>query len=346
MTFIRGLTSIVSTSPNIICSSNTDLANIVINEFIHAGTIAIVNSLTQFYWDPTNTGTPSSTVIKPNDGTDPGRWIAANFGSAITSGAVIIDGGSTTNNLRANRPSNQSPIDNTKNGIVNLGSKSTGATVGATGTYTTIAGGDQNTASGDYSVVSGGLLNTASNTGAVVAGGSNNTASGQYSHAVGNLTLASGKGSHAQGISSIASFTGSSAQASGIFSTAGDAQTLVLTSYGAITNSLTEIFIDNSVEKITLPNNAVYGFKVYISAYCNISFSAGYWEFSGAAKTNGSGVMSLVGGSVDKLAIKDDATWDADVDVSASYIRIRVKGDAGLLNNRAVARIELVQMHF
>ncbi len=346
-TFIRGLTGLVKSGPIIIADTNNDLSNVVINNFVKPGMMAKVANATLFYWDPTSTSTPSTTVLVANDGT-PGRWLIFNTGGSGGSGAVIFDGGSASQNARTARSANQSLIDNTKNGIINLSSRTTGSSAGAIGNYTTISGGDQNTASGDYSTISGGLINSATATGASVIGGSNNTASGTYSVASGNASVASGSGSQAQGLSSTALRTGEQSQASGKFTSVGDAQTTVLTMFGAVTNALTEIFVDGSAERILVPANAVFGFKIMIATYANTSKIAAYWEFSGGAKTNAGGVLSLIGSIVDKVAVKDDATWDADVDAvpgPTGYIRVRVKGAAGNVNH-AIARVELTQIKF
>lgn len=149
-----------------------------------------------------------------------------------SSGAVIADSGSTSQNVRTNRSPSQSPIDNTKDGIVNMSSRTTGATTGATGDYSTISGGDQNIASGDNSTVVGGLLNTSSGASSV-SGGSTCTASGTAAVALGlsatasgNQSFASGSGVTASGAASFAagassSATGDNSVAVGLFCTAG-----------------------------------------------------------------------------------------------------------------------------
>jgi len=86
-------------------------------------------------------------------------------------GAVIFDGGDPQN-LRSNRPTDQSPIDNTKNGIVNLSSDTTGFAIGATGEFATIGGGDQHSATGAYSTVPGGINCHASGISSFAAGNS------------------------------------------------------------------------------------------------------------------------------------------------------------------------------
>ena len=95
-------------------------------------------------------------------------------------------------NIMANRLTTQSPIDNTKLGIVNLGSRSTGATTGVTANYSAILGGDQNQVSGTYSVIAGGENNTVSSTQSFVGGGFTNTASGSNSVVVGGISNTAG----------------------------------------------------------------------------------------------------------------------------------------------------------
>ena len=129
--------------------------------------------------------------------TDAGGGVAAVTIPGGGSGAVIFDGGATTENVRSDRTMNQSPINNTKDGIVNLSSRSSGVEPGATGDYSTIAGGDRHEASGNYSTVCGGSLNFATGDFATCLGGQGNTASG-------NFSVASGEGSSTTGLSSFA----------------------------------------------------------------------------------------------------------------------------------------------
>jgi len=113
-------------------------------------------------------------------------------------------------NIRSNRASNQSPIDNTKAQITNLGSQDgtqDPTATGATGLGSTIGGGDDNTASGDYSTVVGGGACRA--TGAFSVAGGNGRAQGDYATGLGNsfatadYATASG-GSNASGIGATA----------------------------------------------------------------------------------------------------------------------------------------------
>lgn len=98
-------------------------------------------------------------------------------GSSGPAPAVIFDDAIPANevNIRSDRASNQSPIDNTKAGITNLGS-ATGAfpSTGATGNYSTIGGGDDNSAAGDWATIAGGRDNATFEFADVVSGGSEN----------------------------------------------------------------------------------------------------------------------------------------------------------------------------
>jgi hypothetical protein len=101
--------------------------------------------------------------------------------------AIIFDplnSGSTTN-IRANKYNTQSPIDNTKIGIINLGSDSIQTTAGVTANYGTLLGGDSNEVAGDYSVIVGGNLNSISGTFGFIGGGAANLLSGNNSVIVG-----------------------------------------------------------------------------------------------------------------------------------------------------------------
>lgn len=92
-------------------------------------------------------------------------------------GVVVFDGG-TPKNLRSNRPANQSPIENTANGIVNLSSDTSGTAGGCLSDWTTISGGDANSAYGTGATVGGGRTNVIEGDGAVIAGGESNTIGG------------------------------------------------------------------------------------------------------------------------------------------------------------------------
>jgi hypothetical protein len=105
--------------------------------------------------------------------------------------AVIFDGYVGRSNLRSNKIL-QSPIDNTKVGIVNFGSRSSGATAGATNDYSAILSGDRNTVTGNFGVIAGGDSNIVGGQYASILGGVSGQATAQYSVVLGgNNNLAS-----------------------------------------------------------------------------------------------------------------------------------------------------------
>lgn len=143
----------------------------------------------------------------------PSTWALVQAGAE----AVVFDDAvaGTDSNIRSNRAANQSPVDNTQTGETNLGSQThtdRPAATGTAGLYSTIGGGNDNTASVDYSTVVGGKGN--------VASGVSSTAAGAFATASGLEAVAMGSGPTASGDSSAAFNTGS-ASGEGSFSACG-----------------------------------------------------------------------------------------------------------------------------
>jgi hypothetical protein len=136
--------------------------------------------------------------------------------------AVVFDDAvaGADSNIRSDRAANQSPIDNTKSQITNLGSADgtispIGATTGATGNAATISGGDDNAAVGDYSSVAGGAGNWTEGIASHAAGGQFNFAGGDYSHVEGFGTDTEAESSHAEGSNSFVDVGAVAAHAEG-----------------------------------------------------------------------------------------------------------------------------------
>lgn len=109
--------------------------------------------------------------------------------------AVVFDGYVSRVNLRSNR-AQQSPILNTKTGIVNFGTDTSGLTLGATNDYSIILGGNRNLSSGIHSIVIGGFANNSSDGYSLVVGGNANVSSAVNSTVINGVTnTASGAGS-------------------------------------------------------------------------------------------------------------------------------------------------------
>lgn len=148
--------------------------------------------------------------------------------------AIIFDGYVARSSLRSNKLL-QSPIDNTKTGIVNFGSRSSGTTVGATADYAAILSGDRHTATGTYSLVLGGDSHTASAQFATVGNGSGNTASAQYATSInGTLNVASG----------VSSFIGN-----GTSNTANSTQSVVLDGYSNVAGAINTFVINGGLNQ-------------------------------------------------------------------------------------------------
>ena len=152
---------------------------------------AVVGSPGDLYFDTAN-GTAASLWVKETGVATNTGWVAAN--------ATRFDGGAPLN-LRANRPANQSPIDNTKNGIVNLSSDTTAVAPGALADFGTIAGGDANGVSGDYGAIGGGVSNVIGLAAGfcTIAGGVGNTIGGGFSQS----TIGGGSGNVISGLSAV-----------------------------------------------------------------------------------------------------------------------------------------------
>ena len=121
-------------------------------------------------------------------------------------GAVIFDDAVPADkvNIRSDRASNQSPIDNTKIQITNLGSQDgtvDPTAVGVTASTGTIGGGNDNSVTGAGAAVAGGTGNVVNGVASSIAGGDNNYIDGDYAHiAGGQFNYLFGVASHAEGI--------------------------------------------------------------------------------------------------------------------------------------------------
>lgn len=157
--------------------------------------------------------TPVTGYVLAWDGTE---WAPTN---GTAGNAVIFEATLTGNpeNITSARSIHQSPTTTPSSfyGIVNLGSDTTGVTLGANGIFCTIAGGDQNETDGEYSVIGGGRANvTNSGNYGVISGGSGNTASNYY------VTIGGGAANVANG-DSVTIAGGFGGQAIGNYSTMG-----------------------------------------------------------------------------------------------------------------------------
>lgn len=235
----------------------------------------------------------------------------------------------------------------------------------ASGNISTVGGGSGNTASGDVSVISGGTGNDASGDFSFVGSGDTNTASADYSSVVsGENNTASGPDAFIGGGSSnqasgtlagiLAGFNakadhyGQQAQASGAFAANGDAQTSIMTLFGATTNvTPTEIFLDNSSARMTIPSDTTWAFRMLIVARrTDVDDESAAYQLLGCIDRNAAvGTTALVG-SVSKTVIAEDtAAWDvtASADSVNGALILTVTGE-NAKTIRWVAKVELTQV--
>jgi hypothetical protein len=108
-------------------------------------------------------------------------WVPQATPIVFSDSSVLNDGYTLRTNLISNKLLQAPSVTNTgKIGMVNFGSRSTGATTGVTDSYGIILGGDRLQVSAPYGIAVGGDSNTVSGQYGVVVGGLTNTASQQY----------------------------------------------------------------------------------------------------------------------------------------------------------------------
>jgi hypothetical protein len=168
--------------------------------------------------------TGSAWALTGNSGTNP----AVNFlGTTDAQPLVIRVGNQET--FRFNPPGASAPAWSIQRGggnqrglhAVDLQSASSAATQVASGDYSVIGGGRENTASGSYATVGGGWFNTASGYAATVGGGWQNTASSSYATVGGGRSnIASGGNATVGGGQSNTASSGSATVGGGVYNTA------------------------------------------------------------------------------------------------------------------------------
>jgi len=214
--------------------------------------------------------------------------------------AIIFDGYVGRSNLRSNKIL-QSPTLNTKVGIVNFGSRSTGSTVGAiedysailsgnrnssTNTFSLVIGGDSNTASGQYGTILNGLTNTASEQYSFILDGYSNTASGINSFILsgGNNTSAASFSGVLNGLSntitSASTHAGIGFGSSNAIAGATSTYTIIMGGSGNTANGQ-NIFLGNPTNA-----NVASAYSTVISGLTNIINASSNFSFIGAGNAN------------------------------------------------------------
>jgi hypothetical protein len=173
-------------------------------------------------------------------------------------------------------------------------------------------------ASGSFSSVLGGTENTASGSNSTVVGGLFNTASGAHSVAMGFASQSTRAATYAF--------------SSGTFATGGDCQMLSGVMRNRTTNAtLTELFLDGSSARLTVPSGRVLSGTIDCTGTRSDGLSVARFRRSFAIKNVG-GTTSLIG-TVQTVGTdhEDNASTDItiDADDTTDALRIRVTGIAG-----------------
>lgn len=295
----------------------------------------------------------------------------SNWVEYLSKGSVSFDSGSTSENIRTNRSTSQSPIDNSKNGIINLGSKTGGGSTGATGDYTTISGGENNTASSTYSTVSGGIDNTASGLESTISGGSNNTASGNFSTVSGgnsntasgdSCTVIGGANNISVGNNSVAMGFRSKPEKQAQFAQSGGNQssddgggnqfTRVIY-YCVSSSNATVDFVDGlGTTSYSLENNRNYGLRVSVIASQADGYQPEYKTFDLLISVNNTGVVAVADTTASPAATPLVPTVSVGAGVymvgyttSTNIFNLNFKGTAAV-DVRATATIEATELLF
>ena len=118
----------------------------------------------------------------------------------------------------------------------------------------------------------------------------------------------------------------------GNFGTAGDSRNSKYISRGTTTDATqTEIFVGGTASnRISLQNNAVMSFEVFVTATRETTFGGAGWQFVGLL-VNNAGVVSILGSVTKRVMGKTTAAYDVSVDETDvnDALRIRVTGDTG-----------------
>lgn len=197
-----------------------------------------------------------------------------------------------------------------------------------------VLAGTNNTASGGYAAVVNGYGNTASGKYSIIAGGYQNTASGYYTFV--------GTGRHA-----LADKWGQQTHASGSFSAAGDSQTSQFVLRVQTTNNTaTEMFLDGSSARLTLPNNTTWAFWGIIAGRrAGATEQSGWWQIEGVIKKDATVGSTTLLSSSDNLKYRDNANWTTALaaDTTNGALKLTVTGDTSN-NVNWVAFVRVVEI--
>lgn len=204
----------------------------------------------------------------------------------------------------------------------------------ASGMNATIGGGSDNQATGGYSTIAGGESNQATADNTTVGGGEYNQATAQYATVPG-------------GYQAIASHYGEMAYSSGMFANFGDAQTSLYFLRGLSTSAgLSELFLNGSSQRMTIPNNSVWSFEILVAGRTNSGNAGGGYRITGVIE-NAGGTVTFIGTPVVTVLGEDVAAWNVVVtaDNTLDALTISASGTTGT-TIRWVATVRTAQVTF
>jgi hypothetical protein len=221
-----------------------------------------------------------------------------------------------------------------------------GAFVGGGGVYPVINNTYPNTASGVASAVVGGLRNTASGEASFVGGGIDNLANSRYSTVVGGT---------AGTTRSITGNTVFPAHEAPIAATSGVSQAALLI-LGTQTTDATATALRSTTaaagttNQVILPNNSAYLFKATVISNVTGGGNTSGWKLEGVIKRGANAASTTIVGSVTTTLLAQDAgaaTWAiaATADTTNGGLRITFTGQAAT-TIRTVCKVETTEVTF
>jgi hypothetical protein len=226
----------------------------------------------------------------------------------------------------------------------------------ASGSWSTVGGGTQNSATGDYASVLGGGNCSATGAYAVNLGGAGNGASGfGATNLGGNGNNANATYALTGGFSATNRSISSFAFASGSASRNGDAQAVLFVLRNATTDATPTVLTigagaAGTTTQVILPNNSAYAFRGTVIANVTGGGNTKAWAIEGAIKRGANaGSTALVGTPTVTSAYADAgaATWTitATADTTNGGLAITFTGQAGT-TIRCVAKLETTEVTF
>jgi hypothetical protein len=240
----------------------------------------------------------------------------------------------------------------------------------ASGDWSFVGGGRQNTASASGAFVGGGGVfggaasnsypNTASGTSAFVGGGLTNTASQSYSSVLGGFgNTANGGGSTVIGIQATSRSIAGCFTFGGCDGAVGFTQGLSQSSFvmlGRQTTDATATVLTSTssaagtTNQVILPNNSAYAFKGTVIANVTGGGNTKAWAIEGAIKRGANAASTALVGTPTVTSAYADAgaaTWDitATADTTNGGLKITFTGQAAT-TIRTVARLETTEVTF